>query len=78
VASDLIADKLTRQARASLEGGKKAWQAQSTSERLSVAILLDRPDWIKSMGYSLGGAITRIGPEWLARFPAVMDRLELP
>jgi len=75
---DYIFDKLVRLTKYSLDGGEEAWLKTSTSERLSVAILLSRPDWLKSMGYSLGGAVQRIGEDWIRRFPRVMEELNLP
>lgn len=43
----------------------------STSEGLAVALILDRPDWLAELNYTLAEAIERVGPEWLAAIPEV-------
>jgi hypothetical protein len=35
---------------------RKVWQAQSTGEKLAVALALNRLDWIAEMGYSVAEA----------------------
>lgn len=57
---------LCGKARDAARGGHDAWRAQSTGERLAVAVVLNRPEWIAEMGYTLAEAIDRIGIEWLA------------
>lgn len=45
--------------------GKAAWQVQSTGEKLAVAIVLNKPEWIKEMDYTLAEAVDRAaGGEW--------------
>lgn len=61
-------DHITRKARDAKHGG---WDVQSTGEKLASALVLNRPDWIASMGYTLAEAIDRVGPEWLALIPTV-------
>lgn len=48
----------------------------STGEKLVVALLLDRPDWLADMGYTLADAIERVGPEWLRLVPAAARQLQ--
>lgn len=57
---------LCGKARDAARGGHDAWRAQSTGERLAVAVVLNRPDWLAEMDYTLAEAIDRIGTEWLA------------
>ncbi len=57
---------LYAKARDAARGGHEAWAVQSTGERLAVAVVLNRPDWIAEMGYTLAEAVDRIGIEWLA------------
>ena len=57
-------------------GGEQAWHVQSTGEKLAVAFVLNRPDWVSSMGYTLAEAIDRIGPTWLSLIPAVVRELQ--
>lgn len=41
----------------------------STSEHLAAALVLNRPDWLEDAGYTMVGAITRVGEAWLAQLP---------
>lgn len=43
----------------------------STGEALAVALILDRPDWLAELDYTLAEAIERVGAEWLAAIPEV-------
>ena len=36
----------------------------STGERLAAALVLNRPDILKEMGYTIVEALERVGPEW--------------
>lgn len=63
--SDL--DHIIRKARDAKRGG---WDVQSTGEKLASAMVLNRPDWLASISYTLAEAIDRIGPTWLALIPA--------
>jgi hypothetical protein len=40
--------------------------ALSTAEALAAALVLNRPDWIASMNYTLAEALERIGPSGCA------------
>ena len=44
--------------------------ALSTGEALAAALVLNRPDWLASMNYTIAEAIERIGPEWIRLIPA--------
>ena len=46
-------------------GGRDAWRCQSTGEKLAVALVLNKPEWIAETNYTLAEAIDRVGPEWL-------------
>lgn len=48
----------------------------STGEKLIVALLLNRPDWLAEMDYTIADAIERVGPEWLRLIPAAARQLE--
>lgn len=48
----------------------------STGEKLAVALVLNRADWLAEMKYSLAEAIERVGPEWLARIPEAARLME--
>lgn len=50
--------------------------ALSTGEALAAALVLNRPDWLIAMKYTLAEAIGRIGPEWTALIPAAARQFE--
>lgn len=50
--------------------------AMSTGEALAAALVLNRPDWLASMNYTLAEAIDRIGPEWANLVPIVAREFE--
>lgn len=55
-------------ARHAADGGINAL---STGEALAAALVLNRPDWLAAMNYTIAEAIDRIGPEWAYLVPAV-------
>jgi hypothetical protein len=38
---------------------------QSTGEKVAIALVLNRADWLAGMGYTLAEAVERTGPEWV-------------
>lgn len=42
----------------------------STGEQLVAAVVLNRSDWLAERGYTMVGALTRIGPDWVGRLAA--------
>lgn len=57
-------------------GGKQAWNVQSTGERVAVALVLNRADWLASIDYTIAEAIDRTGPEWVRMIPAIEKMLK--
>lgn len=57
-------------------GGLNAWSVQSTGEKVAVALVLNRADWLVAMNYTLADAIGRTGPEWLALIPKIARALD--
>lgn len=57
------------------QGGRDAWAVQSTGEKVAVALVLNRADWLASIDYTLAEAIERAGPEWVALIPAIAREL---
>ena len=53
-------------ARDAKRGGYDAWACQSTGEKVTVALVLNRTDWLSEIGYTIPEAIDRAGPEWVA------------
>lgn len=47
----------------------------SHGEALAAALVLDRPDWLARMKYTLAEAIERVGAEWLALIPKASRQL---
>ena len=45
--------------------------AMSKSEAVAAALVLNRPDWLASMGFSIAEALERIGPDWARLVPDV-------
>lgn len=43
----------------------------STGEKLAVALILDRPDWLAAMNCTIAEAMERVGPDWVRLIPAV-------
>jgi hypothetical protein len=48
----------------------------STGEALAAALVLNRPDWLMAMKYTIAEAIGRIGPEWAALIPAAANEFK--
>ena len=63
--------KLFGKARDAMLGGRDAWNVMSTGEKVAVALVLNRPEWLSDFGYSIPEAIDRTGPEWVSLIPKV-------
>jgi len=68
-------EHLLRKSRDAKRGGREAWAAQSTGEKVAVAIVLNRADWLAEMEYTIAEAIDRSGPERVAILPQVARQL---
>ena len=68
-------DHLFRKAQDAQRGGHDAWTVQSTGEKVAVALVLNRADWLAEHGYTIAEAIERSGPEWAAMIPQVARQL---
>jgi hypothetical protein len=67
---------LLGKARDAKHGGHDAWCCQSTGERVAVAVVLNRADWLAEMHYTLAEAFARIKPDWLAQLLVVQRALD--
>jgi hypothetical protein len=48
---------------------------QSTGEKVAVALVLNRADWLAEVSYTIPEAIERSGMEWVAIIPQVARQL---
>lgn len=69
-------EHLLEKTRDVLRGGVDAWSVQSTGEKIAVALVLNRFDWLSSMNYTIAEAIHRLDGEWLSLVPRVAKVLE--
>ena len=44
-------------------------------ERVAVALVLNRADWLSEIEYTIAEAIERSGPEWVAIIPQIARQL---
>ncbi len=56
-------------------GGYDAWSVQSMGEKVAVALVLNMPEWLADIDYTLAEAIERTGLQWLALLPLVSRTL---
>lgn len=68
-------EHLLRKSRDAERGGRDAWSVQSTGEKVAVALVLNRADWLEAIQYTIAEAIERSGAEWVAMIPQVARQL---
>jgi predicted acetyltransferase len=68
-------EHLLRKSQDAKRGGREAWAVQSTGERVAVALVLNRAEWLAELDYSIAEAIERSGQEWVAFIPQVARQL---
>jgi hypothetical protein len=68
-------EHLLRKARDAKRGGHDAWAVQSTGEKVAVALVLNRADWLAEILYTISEAIDRSGQEWVSIIPQVAQQL---
>jgi hypothetical protein len=68
-------EHLLRKSRDAKHGGHSAWAVQSTGEKVAVALVLNRPDWLAEVDYTIAEAIDRSGAEWVCMIPKVARQL---
>ena len=66
---------LLNKARSAKCGGHNAWAVQSTGEKVAVALVLNRADWLEEFDYTIAEAIERAGQEWVAIIPQIARQL---
>ncbi len=67
-------EQLLRKARDAKRGGIDAWSVQSTGEKVAVALVLNKPEWLAEMKYTLAEAIER-SASWLGAVVKVAREL---
>ncbi len=68
-------EHLLRKARDAKSQGFEAWSVQSTGEKVAVALVLNRADWLSTTQYTIAEAIERSGVERVAIIPQVARQL---
>lgn len=68
-------EHLLRKAHDAKSQGYEAWTVQSTGEKVAVALVLNRADWLSTIQYTIAEAIERSGVEWIAIIPQVARQL---
>lgn len=68
-------EHLVRKSRDAKRGGHDAWTVQSTGEKVAVALVLNRADWLAEVNYTIPEAIDRSGAEWVTVIPQVARQL---
>jgi hypothetical protein len=68
-------EHLLHKARNAMRGGHDAWAVQSTGEKVAVALVLNRADWLAEYGYTIAEAIERSGLEWVVIIPQIARQL---
>lgn len=68
-------EHLLRKSRDAKRGGHDAWAVQSTGEKVAVALVLNRSDWLEAMQYTIAEAIERSGQEWVSVIPQIARQL---
>lgn len=66
-------EHLVSKAQAAAQGG---FGVLSTGEKLAVALILNRSDWLADMDYTIADAMNRVGPDWVSLIPAAARVLE--
>lgn len=76
--SKSIAEQIERAARIALTAGPGPWPL-STSETLSAALVLNRPDALDggphARSWTIAEALDRLGDDWVAVIPGVATKL---
>ena len=68
-------EHLLRKSRDAVRGGREAWAVQSTGEKVAVALVLNRAEWLAEIDYTIPEAMERSGAEWVAIIPQLARQL---
>lgn len=53
------------------QGGERAWSVMSRGEKIAVALVLNKPEWLAKEDYTIGEALTRTGEELVMAIPRI-------
>jgi len=68
-------EHLLHKARDAKRGGHDAWAVQSTGEKVAVALILNRSEWLSEYGYTIAEGIERAGRDWVEMIPQIARQL---
>lgn len=71
--TDYALEQIVEKSRAARDGH---FNVLSTGEKLAAALVLNQPEWLAKMGYTMVEAIERVGPAWMSRLPEAARVLE--
>lgn len=71
--TDYVLEQILDKSRAARDG---RFAVLSTGEKLTAALVLNKPEWLAKMNYTMAEAIERVGQEWMARVPTAASVLE--
>ncbi|MGB0065952.1 MAG: hypothetical protein WBP85_16025 [Terracidiphilus sp.] len=61
--------------RRAMHRGHDAWATFNLSDKVSVALVLNRADWLEEFGCTLAEAIEAAGEEWIVVIPRIAREL---
>lgn len=65
--TDYIYKQMLNKSRDAARGGWESVRVMSTGERLAVALICNRADWLKQLDYTMAEAVDRVGQDWMSR-----------
>ena len=66
---------LLNKSRRAIESNRAGWALQPVGERLAIALVLNRADWLEDLGYTIADAIELAGKEWVSVIPRVARQI---
>lgn len=57
--------------------GECAWAEMTTREKVSVALVLNRADWLRRTDYTIADAMARAGSEWVRAMPRISHLIQV-
>ena len=67
---------LLNKSRRAIESGRAGWAQQPTNEKLAIALVLNRADWLEDLGYTIADAIELAGKELVFVIPQVARQIQ--